>query len=429
MDAIWQSGNFTVILESVLAALITYAIVTWIFREQAKNLPTGPKGWRATFDIIQAIRTSTKVRTMTYVTFGGLKILFINNSDLTRRLMTADDYKFIVANRTPNSPAKIAFVEGKDWVFTPYDAIMRKKRRMFHSVISVYGDGVEKFENIVSGEMNRLMAELEHYENKDFELYKFLARSLKNIVFILVLGERPDDVKKTDILEEFDIAFNKLWAPEYDFVLAMFPILAKIPGRFKDAVDRLKAAKIKAEELIYYAPKRSWTPGQPRGVADHVFDFHTKPGYEWLETDPDQAIGFLTSLFVAAHLTSRASLLGMFLCLINYPAVTKKIHEEIDRVVGERAPRLENKSNMPYTEAAILEILRLTTPIPFGGLRKASESIHIDGVVIPKDTLVLVNAGFFHHDEHVWEDPWTFKPERFLDKSGELLPADHPVRK
>lgn len=35
---------------------------------------------------------------------------------------------------------------------------------------------------------------------------------------------------------------------------------------------------------------------------------------------------------------------------------------------------------------------------------------------------------FIHHDEEVWGDPWVFRPERFLDSEGKLLPIDHPTR-
>lgn len=51
------------------------------------------------------------------------------------------------------------------------------------------------------------------------------------------------------------MAFNKIWTPEYDIALTNLPFLAKIPGIFKNLVDRLKSARTLAEEIIYYAPK------------------------------------------------------------------------------------------------------------------------------------------------------------------------------
>ena len=42
---------------------------------------------------------------------------------------------------------------------------------------------------------------------------------------------------------------------------------------------------------------------------------------------------------------------------------------------------------------------------------------------------VWPNIWHLCHDPEVWDEPWTFKPERFLDENGEFLPADHPARK
>ena len=42
---------------------------------------------------------------------------------------------------------------------------------------------------------------------------------------------------------------------------------------------------------------------------------------------------------------------------------------------------------------------------------------------------VLGNAWAAHHDARFWDEPWEYRPERFLDDQGELLPADHVTRK
>ena len=34
-----------------------------------------------------------------------------------------------------------------------------------------------------------------------------------------------------------------------------------------------------------------------------------------------------------------------------------------------------------------------------------------------------------NHDPDYWKDPWTFKPERFLDEEGHLVTPDHPNRR
>ena len=48
---------------------------------------------------------------------------------------------------------------------------------------------------------------------------------------------------------------------------------------------------------------------------------------------------------------------------------------------------------------------------------------------IPQDTMVWTNLWALHHDEKIWVDPFVFRPERYLDDAGCLVPADHPARK
>jgi len=47
---------------------------------------------------------------------------------------------------------------------------------------------------------------------------------------------------------------------------------------------------------------------------------------------------------------------------------------------------------------------------------------------IPANTNVLVNAFYTSHNPSVYEDPFTIKPERFLDEHGAVVPPGHPAR-
>uniref|UniRef100_A0A0B6ZKM9 Cytochrome P450 n=1 Tax=Arion vulgaris TaxID=1028688 RepID=A0A0B6ZKM9_9EUPU len=90
---------------------------------------------------------------------------------------------------------------------------------------------------------------------------------------------------------------------------------------------------------------------------------------------------------------------------------------------------MEHKISMPYTEACIIESLRIISQVPLAGYRVTSSDIDFEGMTIPKNSVIFVNSWHILHDETIWEDPWIFKPERFLDTERQLLPADHPIRK
>ena len=58
----------------------------------------------------------------------------------------------------------------------------------------------------------------------------------------------------------------------------------------------------------------------------------------------------------------------------------------------------------------------------------SKEDVIFDGFTIPQNTMVWGNFWSAHHDEAVFTDPWEFRPDRFLDEGGLILPTDHRCR-
>ena len=53
--------------------------------------------------------------------------------------------------------------------------------------------------------------------------------------------------------------------------------------------------------------------------------------------------------------------------MLHNPDVMKRCQRQIDDVIGRhRAPSMKDKASMPYVEATILEILRMSDVVPFG---------------------------------------------------------------
>ncbi|CAH0729252.1 unnamed protein product, partial [Brenthis ino] len=101
--------------------------------------------------------------------------------------------------------------------------------------------------------------------------------------------------------------------------------------------------------------------------------------------------------------------------ILHHPTVQDKIHEEIDRVVGrDRLPTLDDRKNMPYTEACIREVMRVETLVPLGIPHRAMKDVKLDGYDIPQNTIVTFNYPTLHNDKELWGDPENFRPERFI---------------
>ena len=123
------------------------------------------------------------------------------------------------------------------------------------------------------------------------------------------------------------------------------------------------------------------------------------------------------------------ALTNTFALLLRYPECGRKLRFEICSAIGRSwAPRLDDRSNMPYTEAFLLELHRFTTEVPLALPHMSMRDVIFEGYNIKKHSVVLLNTWFIHHDKKLWGDPWHFRPERFLDASGQLLPPDHELR-
>lgn len=98
-----------------------------------------------------------------------------------------------------------------------------------------------------------------------------------------------------------------------------------------------------------------------------------------------------------------------------FPDVQRKAQEEIDRVVGtSRLPAASDRDNLQFVNLIVEEAQRWHPITPMGLPHAADEDDTIDGVRIPKGTLLLPAVWFFTRDSETYHDPEAFKPERFL---------------
>lgn len=78
---------------------------------------------------------------------------------------------------------------------------------------------------------------------------------------------------------------------------------------------------------------------------------------------------------------------------------------------NEWQEKISDKENL---EAFIKEVLRIAAPI-WLSQRIAAEDVVIDGTLVPAGTEISMSSYVTHRDENVFEDPESFKPERWFD--------------
>lgn len=104
--------------------------------------------------------------------------------------------------------------------------------------------------------------------------------------------------------------------------------------------------------------------------------------------------------------------------MVLHPTIQAKVHEELDRVVGQsRAVTESDISAMVYLQAVVKEAFRLHPPGPLlSWARLSTTDTTIDGYHVPAGTTAMVNMWSITRDPSVWTDPLNFVPERFMTK-------------
>jgi cytochrome P450 len=120
----------------------------------------------------------------------------------------------------------------------------------------------------------------------------------------------------------------------------------------------------------------------------------------------------LVAMFATATETTVGALTWLWPLLDAHPEVAARLHEEIDRVVGDQRVDPAHLPRLTYTRQVVQELLRL---YPVGWLfpRRAVRPATLGGVSIKAGDTVLLSPFLTHRLEAFWPRPLEFDPDRF----------------
>lgn len=126
-------------------------------------------------------------------------------------------------------------------------------------------------------------------------------------------------------------------------------------------------------------------------------------------------------LFMAGHETTANTLAWAWFLISQDPETERRLHTEVDGVLGDAAARFEDVPRLPFTRAIIEETLRLYPPVPLQ-TRQAAGEMTVEGCRIRRGDLIVLNAWLLHRHTKLWPDPDAFVPDRFMP-GGSGIPS------
>lgn len=129
-----------------------------------------------------------------------------------------------------------------------------------------------------------------------------------------------------------------------------------------------------------------------------------------------------TTLFVAGHDTTSATMAWFWYVLSQHPEVEQRICAELEAALGDRPPTFADLPNLKYLEMAVKESMRLypASSMLFG--REAVEDVELGGYKVRRGSWIFIAPFVVHRDSNCFRDPETFDPLRFSPERINNIP-------
>ena len=356
------------------------------------------------------------------VTFPIGTTVVINSAELAReaRLGRKDD----LDGRCRDTIYPFNVIFGEKGITTSnsqHEFVFRKK--IFKSGLHVFGSGIEQAGERVERAVQNLLKDIEAMEGQPFSPKKFVASAIISQMWEWISSKKyPLDHPTVKMLYQLitDIAVLLARAPPYRLI----PWLSYLPTTFNRKLKDI----VKTREKIFVpelqAHRNTYTSRVTRDLIDSFIGAYEKETAKETSINvgsiEDIQSSMLEILDGASHTSSTLTSWFILYVLLNQD-VQRKIHQELDRVVGrDRLPRWQDAKNLPYLQATLCEVLRHSRLVPVLATNAIRDTT-IGGYHIPKRTAVLINICHIHRDEKEWSEADSFKPERFLDDNGMFI--------
>ncbi|XP_068136236.1 cytochrome P450 2G1-like isoform X2 [Hyperolius riggenbachi] len=321
----------------------------------------------------------------------------------------------------PETPSIVKISKGYGVILTS-GAHWKMMRKFTLSTLRDLGMGKKSIESRIAAEAECLIQKFASFNGKPFENPPILNAAVANIISSIALGQRyryddPTIQKFIHAVAECGKGFENVMTKLYN----SFPsVVGLLPGRHQTLFENFQKMEDLVKEVISNQ-KQELDINDQRTIFDAFLakQKEEKPQSTVYFHD-DNLLVLVSDLFLAGTETISTTLRWALLLMMKYPEIQRKVHDEIDRVIGSAQPQFEHRKQMPYTHAVLHEVQRFGDIIPLSIPRTTATDVTFRGYTFPKDTVVIAVLSSVLRDKAFFAKPDEFYPENFLDSEGKF---------
>ncbi|XP_063841591.1 cytochrome P450 2L1-like [Scylla paramamosain] len=414
-------------VEVVLGAAVLFLL--WQVLKKPSDLPPGRWGLPLVgyvplpFKSLEDhLRDLYKKHGSIYIWRMGVHIMvFLHDQKMAREAFTSTDF----IDRPPwqifclgeKSPKGVVGSNGLLW---------QNNRRFALRQLRDLGMGKSKLVAAVHTQAAMMVEEIKKQAGRPARLPHAMSVAVVNIVWQMVgnIQFKVTDPKFVEFRECVELLMDSM---KNLAIFDLLPWLGKIlPRPILNRICHLDLVENAKEKFFAYFKeviaehKKTLDRDNPRDLIDAYLTEMEKENPD--STCSERDLCFLIfDLFNAGSLTTRDTTVWMIFYLANYPRVQEKLQRELDEVLPRGTlPNLEDKPRLPYTEAVVHELLRITSLAALGAQHVATRDTEIGGYTIPKGSIISNVISEIHRDTRHWDNPDDFLPERWITAEGKF---------
>ncbi|XP_077977533.1 steroid 17-alpha-hydroxylase/17,20 lyase-like [Glandiceps talaboti] len=391
-----------------------------------KTYPKGPPGWPVIGNLLQLgsqphlklTEWSRQYGSVYSLNLFKTRVVVLNSYKALSEAMV--DRKTDFAGRPHDFISWEIMTGYKAFSTMDYDEFWKVVRKSTHTALRV--QGTERWSEVITMQVDKLIDKLSERGSSPCDPRLPLSLVAFNIVSEIAhkRSYEEDDQEFVDFIQaNSDLFRNLVGCSPVDYARWLKPF-------FKSQLDRLqKGAVYRAkymEDRVRARKEKLNSANPPRDAIDMMLiaqeNFQNNPtsGISAELFDDKVVVQSVMDFIAAGSETIVASIEWFLIEMMLNPEIQKKIHQEIDDVVGvDRRPVYADHDNLPYLKAAMYESLRLHSIGPLSVFHRTLCTTSVNGCQIPDDTLIIPNHWAIDHDPDIFEDPYVFRPGRFID--------------